>query len=611
MGLIRLDIQVLRGLAVIFVLLFHMFPSLFPGGYLGVDIFFVLSGYLMAKLYPLGSVGIKSALQFYRRRLARLLPAYLVVVFVTVLAFSAIVLPHERLEIIFQAIYSLAVLPNVYFWFGESYFSDIAFRPLLHLWSLGVEMQFYILVPCIVYFASKWKGAPIFIFAISFILCWALIELSAKTAFFMMPARIWEFMAGYIVASYVIAPHSTKKLLCLQLLCWIFLLTIPFTAVDVAGHPGWYALATCMATALILIKDNSSFMSRKPHYEALGVVGDYSYSIYLVHYPVLYFIQYRAFDTQPYISGGVYSLVAFLIVTWLLSYISRNFVELSRLRHFSLNHLASLMLVGLLFGAGLFYSHERVYGGMYSNVITNISYSVLDRAQWRCGKFAKLVRYFNQDEIACKVDNDNDNDNDGGSSSILLVGDSHADAIKTVLSDVASSYDASLYLMVESCNLGSGDCSVSSVLSYVKNKSVGKLILHDLYYNMNADAIAALLSSKPSNVEVYYISPVPIWDSSVPKYLLENERGKLDSEFVKTIEDYTNFYKEFTSVLERLENQGLRVIPIGDVFCTPICQLLSDDSKPLYFDNHHLTLTGAAMLDRKFHKEIFGPSEIK
>lgn len=138
----RPDIQILRGIAVVFVILFHLNVPLFSHGFLGVDLFFVISGFLMALLYERGQT-----FKFYQRRANRLLPAYFATTVATVAISAFITLPSEQIQVMEQGVFAAFFMSNIGFWAQNSYFSTSEFTPLLHLWSLGVEIQFYLIVP--------------------------------------------------------------------------------------------------------------------------------------------------------------------------------------------------------------------------------------------------------------------------------------------------------------------------------------------------------------------------------------------------------------------------------------------------------------------------------
>ena len=192
-------IEVFRGVAVLLVLLFHLSTPGFSYAYLGVDSFFVISGFLMALLY--GGMDDRAAVgNFYRRRLARLLPAYFCVLLISTVAAAAIVLPHEYADASRYTIWSAVLAPNVGFWMDADYFDSAYFHPVLNFWSLGVELQFYLVFPLIVYLHRRVPWLTFVITMASLALFLMMSEVSPKTAFFQTPARIWQFMAGFYVA---------------------------------------------------------------------------------------------------------------------------------------------------------------------------------------------------------------------------------------------------------------------------------------------------------------------------------------------------------------------------------------------------------------------------
>jgi peptidoglycan/LPS O-acetylase OafA/YrhL len=191
-------IQILRAIAVGMVVGFHMGWPGFSFGYLGVDIFFVISGFLMFQIYSeLESNRFRS---FYFRRLKRLLPAYLFVSLATTFIFFLVVLPFERVSLVTQNLYANFLISNFYYWTENQYFVSGGLRPLLTFWSLALELQFYLIFPIIFIIVKKYKQLFFLIILFSALLHILLNMISPETAFFLLPARLWEFLIGTAVA---------------------------------------------------------------------------------------------------------------------------------------------------------------------------------------------------------------------------------------------------------------------------------------------------------------------------------------------------------------------------------------------------------------------------
>ena len=194
----RKDIQILRGISVLLVVLFHLEIGGFKSGFLGVDVFFVISGYLMAILY-----NPERKWEFFVKRARRLLPAYFAVIVLTLLACMLITTPNDYDSVIKQTLFATFFTSNIGYWTENSYFSKSAFNPLLHLWSLGVEIQFYLLLPFLYWLFSKIRGSYFIVLLGSLVACFYMTDVSPKTSFFMVPFRLWEFLLGYGIAKLV------------------------------------------------------------------------------------------------------------------------------------------------------------------------------------------------------------------------------------------------------------------------------------------------------------------------------------------------------------------------------------------------------------------------
>src|SRR5262249_10197920 len=156
-------------IAVLLVVCFHLEVAGFQSGFLGVDVFFVISGYLMAEMYE-----PDRKMEFFLKRAKRLLPAYFAAVIVTLLVTMVLTTPNDYGQVTRQAEFATIFLPNIGYWLQNSYFSKEAFTPLLHLWSLGVEIQFYLLLPVLWWAFARWKSAYVVTLVGSLLLCFVL-----------------------------------------------------------------------------------------------------------------------------------------------------------------------------------------------------------------------------------------------------------------------------------------------------------------------------------------------------------------------------------------------------------------------------------------------------
>lgn len=601
----RNDIQILRGIAVLVVVLFHISPNLSAGGFLGVDIFFVISGFLMRALYYSGETK-HFALDFYKRRFRRIFPAYFVTIMASLVTGAFVFVPYEFDQLSQMSLASLFFSPNLYFWTGEGYFDEFSFRPLLHLWSLGVEVQFYILVPLFIFLLNKSRSIVFFITLGSFIACLVVLSISTKTAFFILVFRLWEFLIGFTCAhifgangNLISKDHKAKILPSCAL---IGIVGISFLDVSNSNHPGWTALIVALFVATILavglpIKITSSYPGR-----TLATLGKYSYSLYLVHFPVLYFSYHQA------LSGDTINVKLdpkfFITITFMgvLTYLLFHVVEKSNWKEFQKKFIFIIPALSfiLIFAISRYVNAER-----HNSYQTNISNAPNDRSYWRCGKTLKLLSVFNKSMSYCIINSDISNTN----NNILLIGDSHADAIKTSLGTVASKNGARLYFYMESCSIGKEGCDIETLTNLVKRLNIKAVVAHDLYRNLSPSNLKDF-SEKMDKLAIstYYVDPVPVYPYSVPLYLLDSKSGKNSNDsFVKTKSDFEKLYSK---TYDAIATTKFVRVPTLNYLCTPNC-MLSNKDRSYYSDSHHLSLTGAKLLEPMFQNYIFSTRENK
>lgn len=297
----RPDIDGLRAIAVLSVLVFHLFPHLLPGGFVGVDIFFVISGYLITGILMRElETGQFSIAGFYERRIRRIFPALIVVLMATTVAGWCFMLPHEW-RYFGKYLWTSGVFGGNLLAASETgYFAVSAEnKPLLHLWSLGIEEQFYILWPAILFLLKKLR--PNVVVPIGFLLIFSfsgnvlgITSAPVPTFFFPLP-RIWELLVGALLAQEEVTAGilENKKISrylgalgCLLLLSGVFLIngTKPF--------PGWWALVPVLGACALICGHPGGGVNRLAlGAPALVAIGRFSYPLYLWHWPLIYFDQ--------------------------------------------------------------------------------------------------------------------------------------------------------------------------------------------------------------------------------------------------------------------------------------------------------------------------------
>ncbi|MFN2375246.1 MAG: acyltransferase family protein [Candidatus Binatia bacterium] len=212
----RSDVDGLRAVSILLVVMFHAFPALLPGGYLGVDVFFVISGFLITDLMlRRAAQGFSSLGEFYARRVRRLFPALLAVTVACLVFGWFALLPGEYAQLGRHALAASVFVPNVAFWSEAGYWDTASrLKPLLHLWSLGVEEQFYLVWPALVLLLGRTRlPFPAWVLpvaAISFAANLYAANADPAAAFFLPQFRIWELMLGGLLAHRNFSPAAQQ-----------------------------------------------------------------------------------------------------------------------------------------------------------------------------------------------------------------------------------------------------------------------------------------------------------------------------------------------------------------------------------------------------------------
>ncbi|MEO5830576.1 MAG: acyltransferase family protein [Rhodanobacter sp.] len=286
--MLRTDIQALRGLAVLLVVLQHARAGFIGAGWLGVDMFFVISGFLITQMLTRDiEHGRFHFATFYFRRAKRLLPAAYVTFAATAGAAFFVLDASEWQDFTGQLAGAVSFTGNFVLLQQTGYFSGAAaLKPLLHVWSLAVEEQYYLLLPAALLLIPRrgWFSCSLLVLVASFALCVVLSYQEPEAAFYLLPTRAWELAIGSIAALSG-APTPRRR----RLVAWLFLPALGALFVVPAWPlpaPGFVNIAIVCAATLVVIMRQHPELQDRPVPNALAVVGDASYSLYLVHWPI-------------------------------------------------------------------------------------------------------------------------------------------------------------------------------------------------------------------------------------------------------------------------------------------------------------------------------------
>ena len=294
----RPDIDGLRAVAVVAVLLFHVGIARFGGGFVGVDIFFVISGFLITRMIrDEAADGAFSFRRFYVRRLRRLFPALAATVVLTLIASSAVLAPDLLRSVGVSGAAAILSVSNVYFWLDSGYFDvENALKPLLHTWSLGVEEQFYLVWPLLLAFAVR-RGIAIFalvLLLLGSIAAGLFLPVDATATFYLMPFRIYELALGGLMVWVVERVHLRSLATEAVLLAAMALMALAILGFRETTPFPINGLVPSLGAALTLLAGTAprvGYALRNPISVWLGSI---SYSVYLVHWPIVVLYRYMA-----------------------------------------------------------------------------------------------------------------------------------------------------------------------------------------------------------------------------------------------------------------------------------------------------------------------------
>lgn len=601
----------LRAVAVLAVLLYHVGLAWLPGGFVGVDVFFVISGFLISRVIydDIAASGRFHIGSFYERRIRRIVPAFVAVTAATLAAGYFLFLPDEFARLGKSVIYAAAFSANIFFYLTSNYFGPAAdAEPLLHYWSLGVEEQFYVVFPLVVLACSRFAPrllAPI-IFAVaagSLALAQFYVRTAPAAAFYLAPERAWELMAGSMLALPQF-PFPRRRLLReTAAAVGLGLILFAVLAYDTTTpFPGLTATLPVGGCALILwgCDRGATLTGHLLSLRPLRWIGLWSYSIYMIHWPLIVFGRQLWPDAGAPLIGAIIAVSVALgaISYWLIETPFRKPREVFP-RPRTLAFAAGTAIAGLA-GVALFvYASDGFAARLPSKVRTILAFEDFDRvaASWRADHclVGDGLSWDDLDKAFCLR---------RGHPSALLWGDSHAAHLYAPLSKRFAKHGIALS---QANATGCAPIIGYSIAAHPGCQAFNDNTLAWIKHNRpDVIVLSALWPMDPRSMEKAYgtidrlvalgaqvviVGATPRYAESVPHILA---RRLLDGD-ASTVAEWhvggetdASFGKRFAG------NQHVLYISPRATLCTNSkCPLAGDDGLPLLWDKDHFTEEGA------------------
>ncbi len=665
----RPDIDGLRAIAVLSVVCFHAFPHLVRGGFVGVDIFFVISGFLISTILIDGLENNSlNLVEFYQRRIKRIFPA-LILVLTFCLAFGWIaLLPNEYKQLGSHVAGGAGFISNFLLWNNIGYFDTAAdTKPLLHLWSLGIEEQFYIIWPVLLWFVWKKKFNPLTVIIgislISFALNFKGIKVNASATFYSPLTRFWELLCGSLLAYLIYYKttafnHLIRKIdfflikiiykethendgnTLRNVLSILGLFIIGFSIVRLnkeIAFPGAWALFPTIGALLIILSGAQAWVNRVILSRNLLVwFGLISYPLYLWHWPLLSFARIME-ENYPHRAIRI-SIVAISI---LLAWLTYRFIERPIRGAKSLKKSSALLasLMSIAACMGLYIHHVKGFDFRYksnlaiSSILANpVTY---EKNLFKCAENIPFFKQFFLD--FCFLSKKKK------APEILFLGDSHA---LHYLNAAWKHFQSKSIIMIvrTSClpfsndSLFQGSCrdTYNAVISYVNsNPSIKKVYLsgywsylmtgnigetgpswrhavpldieRDKSFIQNGrDLIEKLVQA---NKEIIFLKDIPDLDFNINSCFdtrpLRLSKAKLNKDCAIDFAKYKKRTIAYNQILEEVL-KGFPQVKIYDpqsLFCKGLKCLARDKDLPFYSNGDHLNYYGANLVIKDMLKQ--------
>ena len=666
----RPEIDGLRAIAVSAIILYHAQITIlghqpFKGGFIGVDIFFVISGYLITSiiLKELWTTGSFSFQHFYERRVRRILPALLFVMLVSLPFAWMYLLPSSFIDFSKSILYSLGFSSNFYFHYsGQQYGAESGLlKPFLHTWSLSVEEQYYILFPIVLLITFKYfRKYFIHILIFGFFISLGLAEWTSRNypsaSFYFFHTRMWELIAGSILAYFEITlGHRSKNKTLNLILPSIGLFFIGHSILffnDEMFHPSFYTLSPIIGVCLIIWFSNKDELITKIFSTKFFVgIGLISYSLYLWHYPIF------AFDRLiEFTQGSLFKELLLGIITVILSTFSYYFIERpARNKNNKFKLIIGLILISIsvLVIVNINGVHKDGYKDRMSEIFQK---NLSEEAMWIRLKNSDGKECYNNIEV-CKF-------NTSSNKKVYIIGDSHMASLMFNLKDrivesnyqfITSTFGGCLFypgfnLVVVKTNKVYENCSdnyfqkLKEILSKDKNSIIifgGRLPEHlsnyffdnqeggiegndssnkyipvDRYDNIET-SFQNEISELSKNHKIILVYPIPEVGWHVPNKLnniylkkpknVNKKKININEYITTSYQVYKERTKSSFELLDSIQGENIYRVYPHTLFCSTAIKdrcITHNDKNIFYSDDDHPSLKGAETINNLIMKEI-------
>ena len=610
----RPDIDGLRAIAVMLVVIFHAFPETMPGGFIGVDIFFVISGFLITGIIVRELDQERfSLLAFYNRRIRRIFPALIVVLCVTLVLGWLWMLPAAYAQLSSDVFASAAFFANIALLLQSGYFDiESARKPLLHLWSLGIEEQFYLFWPLMLMLVARLRLSMLAAVSIaglaSFVLNVALIGSNPVATFYLPFTRAWELLAGAALAcSWNQLSHS-RTVSNLRAFVGIFLIATAAGVLDTkSAFPGWWAVLPVGGAALLLSAPAAWFCRSVLASPPLVWIGLISYPLYLWHWPLLVFFGIIKFAPLTLLERGLTVGLSFA-----LAWLTYRFVEI-RFRFGRPSPLKILSLgsgMVLIAAAGAVIVEGRGFDFRLPPEIRDMANVPTQSAKWRFHECLLDLSHETLFADSC-VDRNR-------RPLILIWGDSTAGALLPGLRKAQESRAFGIAQFTSSSCMPALNTDVAGVPNCraINDKVLGIareirpeiVLLHstwDRYLDGVAETVAAL--KKQSNARVVVLGSVPWWKRGLPNEVLRY--FMLHQRLIPERSGRAEVDRSGSALREKLVPLGAEFISVWDTMCnaegclTRIGDAAGDITAS---DQVHFTEKGSVFLVQSIIDQLLG-----